>query len=265
MRLQRSGATHDAHRCDRSPARRRASSASPSLRAVPTRLRIATSGMLERRARLRASRARSPARSVKSKPAAPSVAAQRAQHAPAGTRFARQLAAGDGALVAGRRGWSAWRRFRARQPIGRITSATARVDAHANWLNATTCALATAPASARRLVGEIQAGLDAVEHVGTARVAQHRLRIARRPAARRRGQADARSRPAGCGRARRWCADAKARAAARIALACGAEFRRPRPDDHDCAALRVAAGRRSADARRPCCDGATICLRRCRT
>ena len=71
-------------------------------------------------------------------------------------------------------------------PIGRITSATARVDAQANWLNATTCAVAKR-LHRQRLVGEIQARLDAVDHIGRARVRAtspaHRASPAARPGA----------------------------------------------------------------------------------
>jgi hypothetical protein len=59
------------------------------------------------------------------------LATQRAQDAPAGACFARQLAGGNGALCRGRRGWSAWHRLRAcadrQDHVGNRT-----VDAHAN-------------------------------------------------------------------------------------------------------------------------------------
>ena len=54
-----------------------------------------------------------------------------------------------------------------------------------------------------RLVGEVEARFDAVDHVGAARIGEHRLRARARPAARRAATGRARSRPAGCGTASR--------------------------------------------------------------
>ena len=119
---------------------------------------------------------RMPARSVEFEAGSAHGIGQCAQHAPSRPRLTGQLAAGGGGLVHASRLVSVASIYR-HAPIGRITSATRRVDWQANWLNATTCA---SPSAFARPAGRrIQARLDAVDEICGARLVQHGLGVAR--------------------------------------------------------------------------------------
>ena len=205
--------------------------------------------------------ARRPARSVKSKPVRAQFAAERTQHAPARTRLARQLAAGDGDLVAavevGQRGVDFRQQADRQDHVGDRARRAAGEVAERHDLRA-----ARAP-SARSPVGEIEARLDAVEDVGRARLGQHRLRVARRPAARR--VAPGRRALAPCGMRHSAAPVALRRTAAaalRIAAACAPFSATRADDDHgtrrrpSATSVKFGVGQRIAAI----CDGATIVL-----